>query len=904
MNIRRFNRVFHKSAAAILPLFLAFAFSSSSWATPINSAAAAASALTASAVSSSSISAASSASAKTQESNKNNNHQGDGSSAATVSYEAEASGNTLTGNAGPVSCDSCSGGTKVGNLYGGSTLQFNGVTVSQTGVYDLTISYISGDSRAASLSVNGGEKENISFPKTADWNTVGQYTYQIYLQQGSNTLLFDDDNGYSPDFDKIDLVFDAEGSQGPSGDGSIGALGKVVSVSKYGAITLTEYKKGFKIGNSSYEVVYNTHTGLSQYNWGGQTVATGLYSEVDTGRKMASKDYNSHTFSKNEIVPFQDSVGKGVRVTVHNKKQGAPSLDQVYSIYENGPYLLTKTVAKQSTPLATNYIAPIVMEARGGVDIGSYDDNRVLVTPFDNDAWSRYQSKTINTSLNNNNYISSEMTAVFDNTSRNGLVLGSVSHDTWKTGIYWSGSDNKLNELQVYGGFTSSSSTRDSVAHGKVTGTSVTSPEIFVGFYRDYRTGLEAYGAANAAVAPPLAFGPDIPSGVPVGWNSWGAYSSNVSYDAVADTSEYIKNQLQNQSFENDGNVYINLDSYWDNMNDEQLADLVTLIHGNGQKAGIYYSPFVYWGDNLDQTVEGTNGAYKYGDIVLRDSEGQVLPKLDGAYAVDPTHPAVKQRLDYYMDRFKKAGFEYIKVDFLTHGSLEGKHYDPAVQTGIQAYNEGMAYLDQTAGGTMFISASIAPIFPSQYAHSRRISCDVDGSISSTEYQLNNLTYGWWQNGTIYSYTDPDYMALSKGGSLEGARSRVNAAAISGTVYLDSDDVHDATAREYMEALLTNPAVNEVALKGKAFRPVEGNTGTNAADTFVLEDGGVFYLATFNYSGTDVNRTIDLERSGLQGSASYKLTDLWTGESSTVNGTFDVNLPGASSKLFKIEPLN
>ena len=34
---------------------------------------------------------------------------------------------------------------------------------------------------------------------------------------------------------------------------------------------------------------------------------------------------------------------------------------------------------------------------------------------------------------------------------------------------------------------------------------------------------------------------------------------------------------------------------------------------------------------------------------------------------------------------------------------------------------------------------------------------------------------------------------------MEGAQSRVNAAAISGTVFLNSDDVTDATARQYME---------------------------------------------------------------------------------------------------------
>ena len=73
----------------------------------------------------------------------------------------------------------------------------------------------------------------------------------------------------------------------------------------------------------------------------------------------------------------------------------------------------------------------------------------------------------MNTGLNNGLYVSSELTAIYDNTSRNGLVIGSVTHDTWKTGIYWSGSNDKLNELRVYGGFTSSTSTWDTIPHGR-----------------------------------------------------------------------------------------------------------------------------------------------------------------------------------------------------------------------------------------------------------------------------------------------------------------------------------------------------------------------------------------------------------------------------------------------------
>ncbi|MGO4270410.1 hypothetical protein AB4Z22_11255, partial [Paenibacillus sp. TAF58] len=471
----------------------------------------------------------------------------------------------------------------------------------------------------------------------------------------------------------------------------------------------------------------------------------------------------------------------------------------------------------------------------------------------------------------------------------------------WKTGITWNGFNNKLNNLTVYGG-ASSNITHDAEPHGSVSGTELTSPTVFVGYFADYRAGLEEYGRANAVFTPPLSFHGSVAQEVPVGWNSWGAYGSNLTYQDVIDTSNYFKTHLQNNNFNNKGALYMNLDSYWDNLTDTQLQNAVATIRQNGQQAGIYWAPFVYWGNNMSQTVEGTNNQYTYGDIVLKDSTGKILPTLDGAYALDLTHPGTKARMDYYLGKFKALGFTYIKLDFLTHGSLEGKHADPTVTTGIQAYNQGMAYVNSVIGGSMFISESIAPLFPSQYAHSRRISCDVYGKISETEYELNALTYGWWQNGTIYPYTDPDHMALSRASSLDEARSRVTSAVISGTVFLNSDDIHNATTQAYMNELLTNKEVNRVALMGKAFQTVEGNTGAGAADTFVLNDNGTYYVAVFNYNGASSStKSIDLTRAGLNGTSNYLRTDLWSGAEDKVSGKLNVTLKLAESKLFKLQ---
>ncbi|MEC0093181.1 hypothetical protein [Paenibacillus macquariensis] len=147
-------------------------------------------------------------------------------------------------------------------------------------------------------------------------------------------------------------------------------------------------------------------------------------------------------------------------------------------------------------------------------------------------------------------------------------------------------------------------------------------------------------------------------------------------------------------------------------------------------------------------------------------------------------------------------------------------------------------------------------------------------------------------------------MSLSKGGSQEGAQSRVNAAVISGTVFLNSDNVFDETAQQYMKTLLTNPQVNALAIKGKAFRAVEGNTGTNAADVFMLADKGTYYLAVFNYTARPVERLIDLKRGGInsKGVSSYKITDMWTAQTNVEESYLKVSLKGAESKLYKFEP--
>ncbi|OAB35070.1 hypothetical protein PMSM_10835 [Paenibacillus macquariensis subsp. macquariensis] len=185
-----------------------------------------------------------------------------------------------------------------------------------------------------------------------------------------------------------------------------------------------------------------------------------------------------------------------------------------------------------------------------------------------------------------------EVTALYHPHSRRGFILGSISHDVWKTGIRIKGEQaEKLDELELYGGATGVM-TRDSQPHGYVLGTRIESPLVFAGFYEDYREGLETYGWANTRIAASLKWD----GGVPFGWNSWSAAMSELSYELYTSTSDFLKEETQSLGFQNEDTLYINFDAFWDNLTSEEMKDALNSVRQNGHKPGTYWTPFAFWG--------------------------------------------------------------------------------------------------------------------------------------------------------------------------------------------------------------------------------------------------------------------------------------------------------------------
>jgi alpha-galactosidase len=602
---------------------------------------------------------------------------------------------------------------------------------------------------------------------------------------------------------------------------------------------------------SNGEIRYDEAAGTVTVVVNGSEMITNAYAVVKDGAAILnSKNYTNRTVTISDI---DDDFGSGKKMTVALTGGGLTDMTQVFYAYEGRDYFLTEVVIAGAS-VTTNYMAPLVADQAG---IPQNGDNRVLFVPFDNDTFIRYRSRPMSSIITST---SAEVTAYYENTSRNGLVIGSVEHMTWKTGVRTKGMANALTELTVWGGYTEATVTRDKTEHGSISGTSVKSPKIFVGFFQDWRRGLEEYGKANAIAEPRYVF--DWTQPTPFGWNSWGSIQTNLNLDKAKAVALFFKNSLP--QFRNGETAYIDLDSFWDNMvsgglegDFSQLIAFVNYCKERGLKPGIYWGPFVDWG-KTDRKVEGST--YQYPEVWTKVKGA--YHDLDGGRAMDPTHPATQKRIDLVIDKFKTCGFEMIKIDFIGHASIEAdSYYDPTVKTGMQAFRKGMEYLIDRLDGKMLVYAAISPsLATGRYAHSRRIACDAYSDIGATEYTLNSTTYGWWQTH-LYNFIDADHIVF-KSEAIGANRARLTSGVINGTLISGDDFSVTGQWSDRARQLFQKQDILDIARNGVAFMPVEGTSEQSASEVFVNRIGDDHYVAIINY-GEKKSYDLTLERLGI-----------------------------------------
>ncbi|WP_293305035.1 alpha-galactosidase [Pedobacter sp. UBA5917] len=640
------------------------------------------------------------------------------------------------------------------------------------------------------------------------------------------------------------------------------------------------------------KIDYNLKTGTFTVSEGGAQLLLNGFSQVEFQKKLfSSKDYKQIIYTRTAV---KDGFGNGFRHTFLLKKGGLPTMLQVFYTYSGKDYFVI-SITLQGADLSINRIIPL---AGNLIDQESSDIPTSLFVPFDNDTFISYNTVPLKANVNNP---SAEVGALYHDQSRKGFVFGSLEHSNWKTGVITAMDVDKKISIQAICGYTEESITRDKIQHGYLNGNAISSAKVFFGAFNDWRLGMETYAKLNRISEPPIVF--KWNTATPVGWNSWGAMQEKITLEKANQVNDFFADSLK--SFRSGGVAFIDLDSYWDNLLEggltgdySKLKAFADHAKSKGLKPGIYWAPFVDWGfaGGGNRKAEGTD--YTFGEMWTKVGAGH--HDIDGARALDPTHPGTQQRIATVINKFKECGFEMIKIDFLGHAAIESDHFfDPKITTGMQAYKTGMEFLLKQLDGKMLVYAAISPNLASgRYVHVRRIACDAFKSIKDTEYTLNSVSNGWWQT-YLYDYIDADHVVFSDQSDGENT-ARFLSAIVTGTCITGDDFSRQGKWTATAQGLLNNTEILKVLQDGKAFVPVEGNRGKSASQLFVKEVGNVKYLAVFNYGDETKPFSINFSRIGLKTNEVYKAENLIAKTAEDFKNNQTINLAAKDALILKI----
>jgi alpha-galactosidase len=676
--------------------------------------------------------------------------------------------------------------------------------------------------------------------------------------------------------------------------------------------------------NDDVKIVFNRVTGQVSYRFaGGVRLDNTVASIVDVhSGYLSTIDCRRHRYIVSDL---SDRWGRGKKITLEHwgNPAGLVLVQHIY-LYDRQPYLLVDLEAHAAWSGArqpeTRDISPLaVVPSAGGRLFVPGSEPRILDIPFDNDDWvndveRRWPSPGADSGAVSG--ISYELSAVYDNASMSGIVMGSVSHDFWKTGIAYRAAavSGVLDSLKIFGGVATADDparrkdyggmdgTHDHAPHGTMSGATVRSPLVYIAAAADVRKLFTGYGEINARINGRLSWKGDAP----VYWNSFGVEDVlGMRHTMMPPDVRTISDSLQSlHHFSQYSPPVLSIDSYDQGIYSTAVLDSISQ-YGNarGQLMGFYFTPFSEWTwkSAIDHDkLTGTHYALR--EVVLKDSSGRPIQYKEGdfgAYALDPTHPAVRESIIRQLEKARAIHARFLKIDFLTAGALESPaHFDPSVRSGIQAYNRGMRMLkhliDSILGPDIFITQAISPLFPSQYAHTRFVSTDVYSHLrndqpgfpdwGSTEASLATGSHMWWVQGTLWPFTNLDVIIMTHFQrnpvlSEKEVKVRLYAMMVMGSILGDGSDLREPLAMQRARKFLDDPRVDAWFRHPRVFTPLRWADGDSQDQqlAFVLP-GDTALVALFNFSGQqEFRETLSLQDLGLK-PGKYTIRDFITDE--------------------------
>ncbi|MFZ5850549.1 MAG: glycoside hydrolase family 36 protein [Actinomycetota bacterium] len=130
------------------------------------------------------------------------------------------------------------------------------------------------------------------------------------------------------------------------------------------------------------------------------------------------------------------------------------------------------------------------------------------------------------------------------------------------------------------------------------------------------------------------------------------------------------------------------------------LADLAGRIRDAGRRPGIWVAPFLAGGSS--------DLARRHPDWLVGDAGWNWDQPLHG---LDLTHPGVRDHLAAVFGSLRRAGFDYVKLDFLYAGALPGRRHEDV--DPLTAYRSGLALVREALGADTYLVGCGAPLLPS-----------------------------------------------------------------------------------------------------------------------------------------------------------------------------------------------
>lgn len=344
------------------------------------------------------------------------------------------------------------------------------------------------------------------------------------------------------------------------------------------------------------------------------------------------------------------------------------------------------------------------------------------------------------------------------------------------------------------------------------------------------------------------------------GWCSWYYYWQGVSEEAVLANLEFLRWRRDELPVQ-----YVQIDDgYQSGIGDWLVPNhkfprgmkwLADQIHDRGFKAGLWLAPFMIgahsqlWKDHPDWAVQHSS----------RRPYVAMVNWAQECYAMDLTRPDVLEWLEHvFRTVFHEWGYDYVKIDFLYAGAVDGLRYDPNV-TRAQAYRRAIEIIRRQAGDR-FILGCGNPVAPSiGIMNGMRIGPDVapfwypaepprekgrnELSLVSTINGIRNVMSRFWMHNRLW-LNDPDCMLARDSETaltLDEVRSLASVIALSGGMVFDSDNLMRLSdQRRALLARLLPPC-------GRSAVPLD-LFESSPPSLFALDCGAHQVLGTFNWA--------------------------------------------------------